>query len=189
MEHVGSSFLALPNASRLALSLTLRIVSQPAVDTSRCGWRVWPMSDSPARIVYALPPGKRPAPRGDTNTNRLATAPVETLRVTISSSEAIAAFLELLRVWDLAPARGWRMLTGLCYRTGPLTADQITRVQHLLAINAGMQTIRGDTVGEWMVAGNGAAVLSGSSPVDVLTRAGTPAFAALERQVGIWVRM
>ncbi len=44
-------------------------------------------------------------------------------------------------------------------------------------------------VGEWMVAGNGSAVLSGSSPVDFLTRAETPGYATLARQVEIWARM
>ena len=89
----------------------------------------------------------------------------------------------------MAPARGWRMLTGLSYRAGSLTPDQIARVQHLVAIDAGMRTIRGDTVGEWMVAGNGSAVLSGAAPVDFLTRAGTLGYATLARQVGIWARM
>ena len=42
-----------------------------------------------------------------------------------------------------------------------LTSDQIARVQHLVAIDASMRTIRGDTVGEWMVAGNGSAVTLG----------------------------
>ena len=46
-------------------------------------------------------------------------------------------------------------------------------MQHLVAIDAGMRTIRGDTVGEWKVTGNGSAVMSGSSPVDYLTRAST----------------
>ena len=62
-------------------------------------------------------------------------------------------------------------------------------MQHLVAIDAGMRTIRGDTVGEWMVAGNGSAVLSGLSPVDFLTRAGTPGYVPLARQVRIWARM
>ena len=84
----------------------------------------------------------------------------------MTSSEAIAAFLELLATWRLAPARSWRMLTGLSYRAGSLTPDQIARVQHLVAIDAGMRTIRGDTVGEWMVVGNGSAVTSGVAPVD-----------------------
>ena len=70
-----------------------------------------------------------------------------------------------------------------------LTLDQIARVQHLVAIAADMRTIRGDTVGEWMVASNGAAVLSGSSPVDFLTRAGTLGYVTLARQVRIWARM
>ncbi len=102
---------------------------------------------------------------------------------------AIDAFLELLKAWKLAPARGWRMLTGLGYRAGSLTPDQIARVEHLVAIDVGMRAIKGDRVGEWMVAGNGAAVLSGSSPIDFLTRSGTVGYAALARQVGIWARM
>ena len=40
-----------------------------------------------------------------------------------------------------------------------------------------------------MATGNGAAVLSGSAPVDFLTRAGTRGYAALARQVEQWVRM
>ena len=58
-----------------------------------------------------------------------------------------------------------------------------------MAIDASMRTIRGDTVGEWMVTGNGSAVTSGSSPVDYLTRAGTPGYATLARQTGVWARM
>ena len=40
-----------------------------------------------------------------------------------------------------------------------------------------------------MVADTGSAVTSGVSPVDFLTRAGTPGYVALARQVGIWARM
>ena len=124
------------------------------------------MSDRPARIVYALPPGKRPAPRRVTAAAKAVSAPVQQPTAALTSSEAIAAFLELLATWRLAPARSWRMLTGLSYRAGSLTPDQIARVQHLVAIDAGMRTIRGDTVGEWMVVGNGSAVTSGVAPVD-----------------------
>ena len=76
---------------------------------------------------------------------RLQTAP-EPPTAAMTSSAAITAFLELLAVWKLAPSCGWRMLTGLGYRAGSLTSDQIARVQHLVTINAGMRTIRGDTV-------------------------------------------
>ena len=107
----------------------------------------------------------------------------------LTSSASIAAFLEMLRTWNLPPARAWRMLTGVGYRAGSLTADQIARVHHLVAIDVGMRTIKGAGVGEWMVAGNGSAVTSGSSPIDFLTRAGTGGYAALARQVGIWARM
>ncbi len=146
------------------------------------------MSDRPARIVYARPPGKSPAPRCAVPAGRAAEVTLEPV-ASLTSSAAIEAFLELLRTWKLPPARGWRMLTGLGYRAGSLTPDQITRVQHLMAIDAGMRTIKGDAVGEWLVTGNGAAVLSGSSPMDFLSRAGTPGCAALARQVGIWARM
>ena len=147
------------------------------------------MSDRPARIVYAPPPGKRPAPRRVTTAAKAVSAPAQHPTAALTSSGGIAAFLDLLAVWKLAPARGWRMLTGLGYRAGSLTPDQIARVQHLVAIDAGMRAIRGDTVGEWMVTSNGSAVLSGSSPVDFLTRAGTLGYATLARQVRIWARM
>ena len=81
------------------------------------------------------------------------------------------------------------MLTGLGYRAGSLASDQIARVQHLVTIDAGMRTIRGDTVGEWMVVGNGSTVTSGAAPVDFLTRSGTLGYATLARQVRIWARM
>jgi hypothetical protein len=151
------------------------------------------MSDRPARIVYAPPPGKRPAPRRtapvvDKRPQITSESPATPVAV-LTSSTAIEAYLALLKSWKLAPSRGWRMLTGLGYRAGSLTPDQITRVQHLMAIDAGMRTIKGAAVGEWMVVGNGSGVTSGASPVDFLTRAGTTGYAALARQVGIWARM
>ena len=148
-----------------------------------------PMSDRTVRIVYAPPPGKRPTPRRTTTAAKTVSAPAQQSTAVLTSSAAITAFLELLATWNLAPARGWRMLTGLGYRAGSLTPDQIGRVQYLAAIDAGMRAIRGDTVGEWMVASNGSAVLSGSSPVDYLTGAGTPGYVMLARQVEIWARM
>jgi hypothetical protein len=103
-------------------------------------------------------------------------AALEPTTAALTSSGAIKAFLGLLQAWKLAPARGWRMLTGLGYRAGSLTPDQIARVQHLVAIDAGMRTIKGDAVGEWMVAGNGSGVTSGAAPMDFLTRSGTETF-------------
>ena len=151
------------------------------------------MSDRSARIVYALPPGKRPASRRAAPVTdkrpKAALEPPTAPAAALTSSAAINAFLDLLKAWKLAPSRGWRMLTGLGYRAGSLTPDQIARVEHLMAIDAGMRTIKGDAVGEWLVAGNGSAVLSGSSPIDFLTRAGTVGYAALSRQVAIWARM
>ena len=149
------------------------------------------MSDRPARIVYAPSPGKRPASRRVTTPAKGTAAVAETPSVApaLSSSAAIAAFLKLIEQWRLPPARCWRMLTGVGYRAGSLTTDQIARMQHLISIDAGMRAIKGDAVGEWMVAGNGAAVLSGSSPIDFLTRAGTSGYAALAKQVATWERM
>ena len=135
------------------------------------------MSDRPSRIVYATPPGKRPARRrvAPVADKRLQDRP-EPPTAALTSSTAIDAFLDLLRTWKLPPARGWRMLSGLGYRAGSLTPDQIARVQHLVAINTGMRTIKGDAVGEWLVASNGSAVTSGAAPVDFLTRAGTTGY-------------
>ena len=91
-------------------------------------------------------------------------------------ASAIAAFLDLLRQWKLAPARGWRMLTGVGWQAGLPTADQIDRVQDLVAIDAGL---RPRLVSEWMMTGNPAPLLCGSSPVDYLTRTGTRGHVAL----------
>ena len=139
------------------------------------------MSDHPARIVHARPPAKQPSARR-------ATPPTTPLQPTLTSSAAIDAFLKLLRVWKLPPARGWRMLTGLGHRAGSLTSGQIVRVQHLLLIDAGMQAVLGGAAGEWMVTPNDAAVLAGKAPVDFLTRAGTPGYAELARLVSIWAK-
>ena len=148
------------------------------------------MSDRPSRIVYAPPPGKRPAPRRlAPSIDKRPQAALGPLKGALTSSTAIDAFLGLIKAWKLPPARGWRMLTGLGYRAGSLTADQITRVQHLVAIDAGMRAIKGNAVGEWIVAGNGSGVTSGAAPVDFLTRSGTVGYAALAQQVGIWARM
>jgi hypothetical protein len=67
-------------------------------------------------------------------------------------------------------------------------------VQHLVAIDIGRRSIKGEGVNEWMVAGNGAAVLSGSSPVDYLNQvrhsrlrgAGAPGGPAGEDVAGTW---
>ena len=81
------------------------------------------------------------------------------------------------------------MLTGVGYQAGSLTEAQAERVAHLVAIDAGMRTIGGQSVGDWMVKGNPAAVTSGSAPVDYLTRHGTTGYAALLQQVQRWVAM
>ncbi len=118
------------------------------MDIARGGSRVPAMSDRPARSVYARPPGKRAAPPRSVALDRRAAEVTSEHPPVLTSSGAIAAFLELLAAWKLPPARGWRMLTGLGYRAGSLTPDQIARVQHLVAIDAGMRGIRGDAVGE-----------------------------------------
>ena len=114
---------------------------------------------------------------------------MEPPKPTLSSSAAIDAFLDLLRVWKMPPARGWRMLTGLGYRAGSLTSGQIVKVQHLMAISASMRSVLGEAAGEWMVAPNDAAGLAGRAPVDFLMQVGAPGYAALERQVANWATM
>jgi hypothetical protein len=151
------------------------------------------MSDRPVRVVYAPLPGKRPAPRRAApvvdKRPQATLVPPTAHPVALTSSTAIDAFLGLLQAWKLPPARAWRMLTGVGYRARSLTPDQIARVQHLAAIDTGMRSIKGHGVNEWMVTGNGAAVLSGSSPVDYLARSGTRGYEALARQVSQWVKL
>ncbi len=106
-------------------------------------------------------------------------------REALTSPAAIQAFLGLLRTWRLPPARGWRMLTGVGWQAGSLTADQVTRVEHLVAVDIGLRAMKLDP-GEWMVVPNPAPVLSGSAPVDYLTRNGTRGCEALARQVDRW---
>ena len=163
----------------------LRIRHGHSLPALACSGHVRP--SRPNRLRNAA--RQAPCPRRTTTAAKAVSAPVQQSAAALTSSGAIAAFVDLLATWKLAPARGWRMLTGLGYRAGSLTPDQIARVQHLAAIDAGMCTIRGDTVGEWMVASNGAAVLSGSSPVDFLTREGTFGYATRARQVAVWARM
>jgi hypothetical protein len=80
------------------------------------------------------------------------------------------------------------MLTGVGWQAGSLTPDQIARVEHLVAIDVGLRAIR-MSPSEWMVTTNPAPVLSGSAPVDYLTRAGTRGYAALAEQIDRWVGM
>jgi hypothetical protein len=143
------------------------------------------MSDRPARIVYAKPPGKSLASYQARPSTKRTTAPPEPPRAVLSSSTALQAFHDLLLAWKLPPARGWRMLTGVGWQAGSLTSDQIARVEHLVAIDAGLRAIR-MSPGEWMVTANPAPVLSGSAPVDYLTRAGTRGYEALAQQVDRW---
>jgi hypothetical protein len=143
------------------------------------------MSDRPARIVYAKPPGKSPAPYQPRPPSKRPVALLEPPRAVLSSSTALQAFHDLLLAWKLPPARGWRMLTGVGWQAGSLTPEQIGRVQHLVAIDAGLRAIR-TSPGEWMVTTNPAPVLSGSAPVDYLMRTGTRGYEALAQQVDRW---
>ena len=145
------------------------------------------MSDRPARVVYARPPSKSPPPRR-APTARLppaSPAAAEPPTVALTSQAAIQAFLDLIRAWKLPPSRGWRMLTGVGWQAGSLTSDQVARVQHLVAINAGLRAMKLDP-GEWMVMPNPAPVLAGSARVDYLTRTGTRGCEALARQIDRW---
>jgi hypothetical protein len=146
------------------------------------------MSDRPARIVYAKPPSKSSAPYQSRPLTKRPTASPEPPRALLPSSTALQAFHDLLLAWRLPPARGWRMLTGVGWQAGSLTPEQIGRVQHLVAIDAGLRAIR-MSPGEWMMTANQAPVLSGSAPVDYLMRTGTRGYEALARQVARWAGM
>ena len=145
------------------------------------------MSDRLARIVYARPPSKNPPPRR-APAARKPVAVLETSRLALTSPAALQAFHDLIQAWRLPPVRAWRMLTGVTYAAGSLTADQMTRVEHLVAIDAGLRGIGMDPAA-WMVTGNPTPLLAGSVPVDYLTRTGTRGYDALARQVDRWARL
>ena len=90
-----------------------------------------------------------------------------------------------MRQWKLAPVRGWRMLTGVCWSAGSLTPDQVARVECLIAIDAGLHSA---DVGKWMTTSNPAPLLCGATLVDYLTRTGTRGYVALAQQVNRWAR-
>ena len=144
------------------------------------------MSARPARIVYAKPPSKSAAPYKPQPSTKRPPPPPEPPRPALSSAGAIAAFLDLLRQWKLAPTRGWRMLTGVTWSAGSLTPDQIARVECLIAINSGLHSA---DVGKWMTTGNPSLLLCGTTPVDYLTRAGTRGYVALAQQVDRLAKM
>ncbi len=135
-------------------------------------------------IVYARPPGKRALPP---------CAPIaaegDPALPPLTPSAALVTFAKLVGAWAMPPARGWRMLTGVGYRAGSLTADQAARVGYLVAIDAAIRKIGGQPAGVWMVTGNPAAVLGGSAPADYLAKRGLAGYAALWRQVQRWAAL
>ncbi len=103
-----------------------------------------------------------------------------------TSPEALRAFQALITDWRLAPARAWRMLTGVGYQAGSLSPEQVARVEMLVELDRIMRPVAPGSVGEWMVEPNRAALLEGSAPVDYLTKRGGRGYAALLRQAQQW---
>ncbi len=147
------------------------------------------MPDRPARIVRAQPPKRRTLPLRPLAEVKRELVPPADRTDPLTSETAIQAFLGLIAAWRMPSARAWRMLTGLGHRAGALSAEQVARVDALLAIDAAMQGIALGSVGEWMVQSNAAPLFGGSAPVDYLTRLGGPGYAAVLRQVLRWQAM
>ena len=144
------------------------------------------MSDRPARIVTAQPPGRRFAPlRSLAEARRDVVAPAPDASA-LTGNGAIDAFLGLIERWRMPPARAWRMLTGVGHRAGSLSPEQVGRVEALLAIDDAMQGIALGSIGDWMVKGNAAPLFGGAAPADYLTRMGGPGYVAVLRQVLRW---
>lgn len=103
----GSDLLSAASAFSADPEPIIPVRPPAGIDTrSRC-WRVPALSDRSARIVYAQPPGKRPAPRRVApSVDKRPQAALEPLKGALTSSTAIDAFLALLQAWKLTPARG-----------------------------------------------------------------------------------
>ena len=90
---------------------------------------------------------RRGARHGDRPRRRLAVAPrrppalaVEQAPVpALAGPEALQVFRTLIADWRVPPARVWRVLTGVGYAVGSLTADQVQRVEILALVDEAMQ--------------------------------------------------
>jgi hypothetical protein len=150
----GSDLLSVASAFQPTLSPSLQIARQAAIDTrSRLACSGHFRSFRPHRLRPTTGKARCPTTCGPCGRQAIPGRPIATYSGP-DVLDGINAFLGLLQTWKLSPARGWRILTGLGYRAGSLTFDQLARVQHLVAIDAGMRTIKCDAVGDWMVAGN-----------------------------------
>ncbi len=140
-------------------------------------------------IVVARPPSKTRI-----GVYQPSTAPASSKAPTpgmspLSPADALVAFLDLVRAWEMPSDRAWRMLTGGSKPRPILTEDQAGRVAHLVAIDAGMRKIGNKPVGEWMVQKNPAPFFGNTVPADYLTRRGLPGYVDLQRQVRRWASM
>ena len=147
------------------------------------------MPDRPARIVRAQPPKKRVVPLRPLADVKRELVPPAPDNPALTSEGGIQAFLGLIEQWRMPPARAWRMLTGVGYRAGSLSPEQIGRVDALMTIDAAMQGIALGSVGEWLMKPNAAPLFGGSAPVDYLTRLGGPGYVSMLRQVLRWKTM
>lgn len=104
----------------------------------------------------------------------------------LTSTAALRVFRALIAEWRLPPARAWRMLTGVGYQAGALSAEQIQHVEILAMVNQAMQGVAVGSVGEWLVTPNAAPLFAGRAPADYLTKLGQPGYVGLMRQVLHW---
>ncbi len=159
----------------------------------RVAWLAFPLAmpiSHSGRIVYAKPPAKRrPIVRAASSPSKAVAVPSDHAAPQFAPAIALATFHKLSETWAMPPAWAWRMLTGVGWQAGSLTEDQAVRVAHLVAIDAAMKAIGGQTVGTWMVTGNPAPLLGGAAPVDYLAKRGMAGYAALLRQVQRWTEM
>lgn len=134
-------------------------------------------------IVHAPRPSRHAGPVRHT-----VTAPQPAEPGVLPTDVAFQAFDELRERWRLPADRAWRMLTGKPARPRTLSDDEVRRVALLVAAEAVLATVVRD-VGAWAVDPNPGPLLMGWSPVDYLTRLGTPGYLALLRQARRWAEM
>ncbi len=104
----------------------------------------------------------------------------------VTSTEALRVFRGLIFEWQMPQARAWRMLTGVGWQAGSLSAEQIQRVEILFVVNQALQGVALGSVGVWLVTPNAAPLFAGTAPADYLIKLGQSGYVGLLRQVLHW---
>ncbi len=102
--------------------------------------------------------------------------------------DALRTFRKLVAGWNLREDRAWTMLTGDPSAPRKLTEEQAQRVGLLVEIDAAIGSVLGN-VGAWFIDPNPSPLLAGRSPLDYLTRVGTPGYVSLARVARRWAEM